>query len=126
LYILNIYKREFLEREIAMAYQSAEAIHRLNIGMPDNSAFNGLQNSLEQGSVQGYTGNVKKSNADPIMNGATTIENGGVTAPQIKPNKPKVDYKDATTMVNAMVNDCINQRNDIYIDFSKSNNPLLR
>lgn len=100
-----------------MAYESQgiDAVKntaKLDIGGARNS-LEGFMNVLEtQPSAQGRVG--------------TTTDIGATTNATTKPKAIKTEYKDAKTMVNAMVYNCLNNRNDIQIDFSKSDNPLLR
>ena len=68
-----------------MAYDSVESVKKLNIGMPDNTAINGLQASLESPSVPNFAQKTDKSNANPSMNRnmPKSIE---ATAPPVKPS----------------------------------------
>lgn len=126
MYILNIYKREFLEREIAMAYDNkVEAVKRLDIGA-SSVANDSLRTSLEQPSVQGRINKNQQINVDPSMNGNSPSEVGGTTSPSAKPKAIKADYKDPKTIVNAMVFEGLNNRNDVLMKLNINDNPFLR
>ena len=109
-----------------MAYDNkVEAVKRLDIGA-SSVANDSLKTSLEQPSVQGRINKNQQVNVDPSMNGSPVSEIGGATNVSATPKAYKADYKDPTTMVNAMVMESMNNRYNAYIDFSNSTNPLLR
>lgn len=93
MYILNIYKREFLEREIAMAYeaQGIEAVkNKLDINKP-TSSLEGYINVLQsQPSAQGRVGN-NQSVGDASLKGTNkqSVSNNPPAQPQAQIRKEK-------------------------------------
>ncbi|MBO7672130.1 hypothetical protein J6S88_01850 [bacterium] len=109
-----------------MAYDTfVKGVNGIDINNP-TSSIEGNSLLKELSSAPNVPHGNKGVNQDPSLNGNPASEIGGATNVSATPKAYKADYKDPTTMVNAMVMESMNNRYNAYIDFSNSTNPLLR